>query len=437
MSFRLPLVSGCVSLALLLSSVSACAPTSPPAASALWSRRIVGGVENARLDDGVLLFEANGPAPDGDQTDAFDVQSGRRLWERAGAAPILGAPGFLAIGNSVDRIDVHSGRSLWSAMPRCAKGGNGSSTEPSYVALITGMAYIGCRAGEILAVQSSNGRVLAAAHPIRVDSYAQIVPLGHDALGVGGIAGGAYLHHQSAIVSQRSLSLISAFGPDLRILGMHHGDAVIEDACCEGRHSDSSPSTIDLISLKSGETVSSAILHPYLQPLPRDRDQPLSGMSFQVGDALYVPTHTALFAYDLGHLNEQPRTLYNDLANVPMLTDARYLTIEEGTPGDVRSSTILDVRTNMRPIWTEKGNPLQIPQQTVTRTQLILRDGRAFSLTVDRGCMLNAQSASYAFMVCVAPTVPSNAHLGTPAPIASGPSAPIPETIAVYRLPSH
>lgn len=436
MSFRLPFVSGCVSLAFVLSNVFGCAPASSTAASALWSRPITVSVENARIDDGVLLFEAYGLRSDSARTDALDVRTGARLWERAGAAPILGSPGFLAIGNSVDRIDVHSGRSLWSAMPRCAKGGKGSSTEPSYVALITGMAYIGCRAGEILAVQSSNGRVLAAAHPIRVGSYAQIVPLGHDALGVGGIAGGAYLHHQSAIVSQRSLSLISAFGPDVRILGMHHGDAVIEDACCEGRHSDSSPSTIDLISLKSGEAVSSAILHPYLQPLPRDRDQPLSGTSFQVGDTLYVPTHTALFAYDLDHLNEQPRTLYSDLANVPMLTDARYLTIEEGTPRDVRSSTILDVRANMRPIWTETGNPLQMPQQTARRTQLILQDGRAFSLTVDRGCMLNAQSASYAFMVCVAPTVPSSADLGTPTPTFPGPNARVPETIAIYKLPT-
>lgn len=434
--------------ALLLSGVFACAPTrptlvapSPPATAsapvevALWSRSIIEGIQNAQIDGNVLLFGVFNVRPTDTKAEAFDVRSGRRLWQRAGAMPTLGAPGFLAIGDRVERIDVQSGRSRWSAMPRCPKSIDGRTGELSYVAIIGGVAYVGCRGGALLAARASSGQTLATARPMYLDGYDQIVALGNDALGIGGSASGAYLHRQSAIVRQRTLSRIAVFQPNMRILGVHRGDAVVDDGCCATPHSDSSPGTIDFVSLRTGEATAFAILHPYSQPLPRDRDLPLSETAFQVGDTLYVPTHTALFAYNLNHLDRQPQLLYDDLADVPMPPAGRYLTVREGAPGHVSKTSILDTAVGMRTIWTDHGDVAFTSQQAQTTTLHVPQNGRAYPIIVDRGCTLAAQSATYAFMVCETPSVPTTANLGPLAtPLTIGTITLTPETIAIYKL---
>jgi hypothetical protein len=352
----------------------------------------------------------------------------------------LGSAGFLSIGDGVDRIDVRSGRSIWGATPRCKKQDDGRPGEPSYVQIIGGMAYVGCRGGELLAVRASDGRTLATALPAFVDNYDQVISLGKNALGVGGSASGAYMYRQSAILRPRTLARVAVFLPNMRILGSHDGNAVVDDdgAGSQGRHTDSSPGTIDFVSLRTGEAVDFAILHPYAQPLPSDRDDPLSETAFQIGDALYVPTHTALFAYNLDHLNRQPKILYDDLADVPVPPDGRYLTIKEGTPGHVRKTSILDAGADMRSIWSENDNAGFTSHQTQTDTLRIPQNGRTYAIVVDRGCRLAAKSASDAFMGCNGAGVPSNAHLGAPAtPLVVGRNTLTPQTIAIYKLQNH
>jgi hypothetical protein len=307
---------------------------------------------------------------------------------------------------------------------------------PTYAAIIGSSLYIGCNGGKIFALHLSNGRVFASAYPVYVDDYDQIVSLGHNALAIGGKASGAFMFHQSAIVKSDTLSAIAVFRPDRRIIGARDGSALVEDTCCWASHSDSWPANIAFVSLSSGELASNVRLHPYQTALPRDRDLPGAGVLLAVGNSLYVGTRSALFVYDLKHLDARPRVLYADLVDRPMIIDGRYLSIQRGAPGRARSVAVLDTQGGIRVIASDTVSAEPTTYSTgSTRQELLISHGRVRRVTVDASCMLSASSETYAFMVCRNVMIASHAHLGAPAKaVTFGPNTLLPQSIAVYSI---
>lgn len=435
-------------IAFLLTAVTACAPAPPakpspevtrgnaPEAQALWSRSITGGAQNASIYRGVVVFGISLRPFGGVSTEALELRTGRILWERNGVLPLSGSPSFLAAGESVEHVDTHSGRVIWRTEPLCS-GPYAWMHSPTYAATIESSAYIGCTGGKIVRLRLSDGHVLASAHPAYLDGYDQIVSLGRDALGIGGWADGAYLHRQSAIVKRDTLSAIVILGPDQHILGEWKRDALIENACCQGAHSDSWPADIALVSLKSGETIGAVSLHPYVHRLPPDRDLPGPGALLAVRNILYVGTHTALFAYDLENLNRRPRTLYADLTNLPMILDDRYFTIEKQEPGGVRNSEVLDAYDGMRVIHNGPApTPGPMYVKGSTRRFFLFIDGNARSAIIDASCALSAGNEDYVFMLCNNVDIASHAHLGGPPKSITlkGSGTMLPQSIATYTL---
>lgn len=455
-----------VTMSALLVLVAACAPAAPAKSSpavgdtkvsgarALWSRYVTGDVYNAKIYQGAVVFSSLHPGG-GTSTQAFDVRTGRHLWKRAGTLLLSGSPLLLAAGTAVANVDARTGRAIWRSVPLCAASSSappkhtGLDVEfglpihpspppavavPTYAATIGKTLYVGCNGGKISALRLSNGHVLASAHPIRLDDYDQIVPLGHGALGIGGEASGAYMARQSAIVKRDTLATIIVFGPGHRIIGTRSGDAVVADVCCQGAHSDSWPADIERVSLTSGETISEVSLHPYPHPLPPDSDLPGPGVVLAVGNTLYVATHSALFAYDLTNLRVRPRILYGDLADLPMLIDGRYLSIREGEPRDVRRVALLDAYSGMRVVRSTRFRATYTQQATL---QLLNFSGsRVRSVTVDGSCTHAAFSERYVFVTCRNLRIASRAHLGgSPKAASFALTTEIPESIAVYAMP--
>jgi hypothetical protein len=128
--------------------------------------------------------------------------------------------------------------------------------------------------------------------------------------------------------------------------------------------------------------------------------------------------------------------LYGDLIDLPGITDQRYLTIEEGKPGSVRSAALLDVDNDMRVIRRTDGSQPAYSSGS-TRQLLTFSEGLVRPVVVDASCNLIASSESYAFTVCTNLQIPSRAQLGGPARFESlGPRTANPGLIAVYALGS-
>ncbi len=401
-------------------------------------------MEGSRIYQGVIIFGVL-HLDNSTTTEAFDAQTGRHLWQRTGAVPLSGSSPYLAVGAVVERVDARTGRTIWRSPPLCGKTATApkntdfeppAAALPTYAATIGASLYVGCNGGKIFALRVSNGRVFASAYPAYLDNYDQIVSLGHDALGIGGGASGAYMYRQSAIVRSDSLIPIVVFGPGHRIIGARDKNAIVSDECCRGSHSDSWPANVEQISIPSGETVSDVSLHPYSHPPPPDHDRPGPGLMLAVGDDLYVATHSALFRYDLGSLGAAPRTLYGDLIDLPSISDQRYLTIEEGTPGNVRSVALLDVDNDMRVIRRTDGSQPAYSSGS-TRELLTFSGGRVRPVVVDASCDLIASSEIFALTVCTNLQIASRAQLGGPARVESlGPRTANPGLIAVYAVGS-
>jgi outer membrane protein assembly factor BamB len=412
--------------------------------SALWSRYVTGGVEGAKIDQGVVIFGVL--QLDGDtSTQGFDARTGRTLWKRTGALPLAGSSLFLAVGTTVEHVNARTGREIWRSAPLCGKTAIAPKSAnfqppavalPTYAAAIGKSLYVGCNGGKIFALRLSDGHLFASAYPAYLDNYDQIVSLGHGALGIGGGASGAYMYRQSAIVRRDTLSTIVVFGPGHRIIAAGDGAAIVADECCRGAHDDSWPANIERVSLASGETESEVSLRPYPHPLPPDHDRPGPGLVLAVRNDLYVATHSALFLYDLRDLRARPRVLYEDLVDLPSMTDQRYLTVEEGKPGSVKRVAVLDAYNGMRVIrssTTSGSQPSYSPGST--RELLIFSGGYIRPVTVDASCSLAASSDKYAFTVCTSLDITARAQLGGPARSASvGERTENPESIAVYAL---
>jgi outer membrane protein assembly factor BamB len=432
-----------VVLALVMAVCARAVPAPVAPSSALWSRSLVGSINPAVIDRGIVVFGRT--ADFGPQnrmsTTALDVSSGKLLWERTGQLPLYGTPLFLAAGSAVERIDERTGRTIWRSAPLC----NGTGV-PSYAVSIGKRLYVGCTGGELAALDLTAGRLLASASPMKLDEYDQIVPLGNGRLGIGGKASGAFMHRQSAIVRSDTLSSVVVFGPDHRILGVRDGVVLVDDACCGGTKSDSWPGVVKRVSLVSGATISTVSLHPYQHALSPDSDLPGPGTILTVGNNVYVGTHSALFVYDLANLNARPRMLYDNLANyLPVIANDRYLFLELG-PSDSQQTVLLDGYANARAIWREagrwglrdqRGSVLQIIQYATGVSSLLSPSVTPRVLPVDPSCAIEASNESFAFLSCRNLEVASKQRLGSvPKCITIGQSSACPESIAVYALPA-
>lgn len=403
------------------------------AAQALWSRSVTGAVVNASVYHGVVIFGVNSTPYGEASTQAVDLFTGRRLWERTGALPLWGFPSFLAVGEAVERVDVPTGRIIWRSVQLCTSSPYAWMHKPTYIAMTQGSAYVGCSGGRIVGLRLSDGHVFAAAHPALTDGYDQIISLGHGALGIGGWGDGAHMQLQSAIVKRDTLATVLALH-DERILGAWHGRALVERYDWT---TDSALADIALVSLTSGRTLHAANLHPYAHPPPADRDFSEPVVVLPVGNTLYVGTHSALFAYDLRNLDAQPRILYEHLANPPTILDDRYFSIERANPSGVASNVVLDAYRGMRMIYSGTI-PTAEPVYVKGSTRRLLRfiDGGVRSANIDASCTLSASDESYVFMTCGNVDIAARAHV-------SGPTKPItlkgggtmfPGSIAVYAL---
>lgn len=424
-------------IAILPALLIACASAAPPRSQALWSRSITGGVTNASIYRGTVTYGIEVGFNQTFTTQALDARTGRLLWKRSGAVPLRGSQSFLAVGQAVERIDTRTGRVLWRSPSLCGK--TTPVASPSYAAVIGQSVYIGCAGGELFGLSLSNGTVFASGYPASLDNYDQIASLGHDTLGIGGVASGAYMFRQSSIVKAKTLSTVAALGPDNRIVGTWRGDALIADTCCQGRHRDSWPANIARVSLTSGKVVSEVALHPYERPPTGNSNLPGPGVIFVHGDTLYAGTHTALFAYDVANLQGRPRVLFADLANLPTVIDDRYVWIEEGTPLNVRRVAVLDGDNGMRAIWTDSTGrfaPGYPHPNQAARMHVAYVNGHVRITMVDASCLPGVSDETYVFMVCRSEHVASLAHLGAPAtPVTFRNNTLLPETIAVYAIP--
>lgn len=432
-----------VALALVIAACARAVPAPVAPSSALWSRSVVGSINPAVVDRGIVVFGRttdSGPQ-NRMSTTALDVSSGKLLWERTGRLPLYGTPLFLAAGSAVERIDERTGRTIWRSAPLC----DGTGV-PSYAVNIGKRLDVGCTGGQLAALDLAAGRLLASASPMKLDEYDQIVPLGNGRLGIGGKASGAFMYRQSAIVRSDTLSSVVVFRPDHRILGVRGGDVLVDDACCQGTKSDSWPGDIERVSLASGATIATVSLHPYPHALSPDSDLPGPGTMLAVGNDVYVGTHSALFVYDLANLNARPRMLYGNLANyVPVIANDRYLFLELG-PSDAQQTVLLDGYANARVTWRDtgrwglrdqRGSVLQIVQYATGVSSLLLPGVTPRVLRVDPSCAIEASNESFVFLACRNLEIASQQHLGSvPKCITIGQSSACPESIAVYALPA-
>lgn len=370
--------------------------------------------------------------------EALDPQNGKRLWLRSGAIPLTGSTPLLAIGAALERVNARTGSVLWRSPNACPQ------KTPTFASAVNGRLYVGCRGGRVVSIDPLTGRVLASVLPAPLDDYDQMVSLGHGRLGVSGTASGAYSYRQSAILDSQTLAVVIAFPPDRRIVGARDGKAIIDDACCQGDLSDSSPAAIEHVSLASGETVSSVSLEPYGNELPSDRDLPGPGVVVAAGNHLYLATHWALFDYDLSNLEAKPRTLYANLVDLPTLVNWHYLLLRTGDGTAVRRSLLLNSQNGMRVLWSADGgwqpsgsgdDAIGLTRDAGDPSSILLPLSGADPISVDPSCRLSTSGGAYAFVTCRNVRVPSARRLDTvPRCLTSGASSVCPGAVAAYAL---
>ncbi len=238
------------------------------------------------------------------RTEGLDASTGKLLWRRKNAAPARGGAPFLLFGRTVERIDVRTGKQMWRSAKLCDT--DASSTT---AALLGERVYIGCASGDMFALQSSTGRVLASAQPITMH-IVDIVPL---ALGTLRVSGTDADSSRSAIVDEKTLSTILAEAPDLSFLGYDGGTILTADTCCRGQHEDNWPAKIRRFSRLTGKQLSSADLHPYQPSLPMDKSQPGGGTLVLAGQDFTSRRILHFFNIDIRKLSARPRILYDNL----------------------------------------------------------------------------------------------------------------------------
>ncbi len=397
-------------------------------ASALWSRTISGAGPVDIYDGTVVLRKFAKGRAETSSTEGLDARTGRRLWLRKDAFPTTGSPLFLVVGTAIERVDARTGAVKWRSASLCRV----LRMMPTYTAHIGNKLYVGCTGGEIFALAPSTGHILASARPMALDNYDQMIRLGRNTMGIAGKASGAFTFRRSAIVKRDTLSTIVAFRPDRSIIGVRNGEALIDDTCCEGRHSDSWPATIERVSLSSGKTMSRVDLHPYSHPLPLNQDLPGPGTVLVVGNRLYVATSSALFVYDLAHLHARPRMLYDNLMGLPLVIDNRYFLVRKGANGVERWAALLDAHANMRELWSDNTGAWipteawESPQEPILsleayingkRTAKIINLHNWKELQIDGDCIFEDSAGRYALTFCSSPPRPPRIQMymfGTP-----------------------
>ena len=342
----------------------------------------------------------------------YDIASGKELWRREGPVPVRGTPLFLADGQNLERVDIRTGNVLWHSRALCPQ----VNESPSYVQTINVSVYAGCDGGDLFRLNLADGRVLASQGQISVDNYQQIQLLSPATLAVRGYAS-IGMYSRSAILRAQTLAPIQMFTPDLDILGVRKGEAIVADVCCRGTPDTNSPGGLLDVSLATGKTLWSAAIHPYHPPLPLSDVEPGAGVFVLAGDRLYVGTRTALFVYRLDDLRAlgsgaPRREMYSDLRDRPEVYDGRYLGISEGKGATVRRSALFDTMT-AKELWSDASGPWSAPSQletsTVAEMYNVTPSYRRFSLMrlsdgkmlpIDTGCYLQAANDRYAVTLC-------------------------------------
>lgn len=419
--------------AMLFVAVAACASHSPATSAAAspyatpvdepglapkWSVTL-GGARAVAIADGAVVLQSQRMVDRRGVlgTAVYDVASGQELWHRDGLAPVRGTPLFLADGQRLERVDVRSGRVLWRSRELCAQ----DDQHPSYVKIIDASVYAGCDGGDLFRLSLTGGRVLASlVGQIAVDDYQKFEPLPHGTLAVAGYAS-IGMYARSAILHAQTLQPIEPiqmFTPDLDILGVQNGEAIVADVCCHGTPDTNSPGAIWGVSLTTGDTLWSVAIHPYHPPLPLSDTEPGAGVFVLAGGRLYVGTRTALFVYRIDDLrvmgSKAPRReLYGDLRDRPQVYDGRYLGISEGNGSVVRRWALFDTVT-ARELWSDASRPWSAPPPaletpTVVEMYSVTAAERRFALMrvsdgkmlrIDTGCYLQAANERYAVTLC-------------------------------------
>ena len=402
-------------------------PHASAATLAVWTRQVTGAVQNPKFYAGLVFFGVDRSPAGGVETDAFDIETGRALWRRSGGLPAVGSTDYLVAGPRVERIDPLTGRSLWRSRALCSHG----SESATYVASRKRTTYVGCAGGALFSLRSSTGQVIAVAHPTRVDSYDEMLFLGSGSMSVSGIASGAFLFRQSAILRDGSLAPVAALGRDAHVIGEWSGNAVVYDACCQGTPSDASPGVVRFISLASGREVNAEVLRPYGSVTPTV-DRPGAGIMVEDSGKLYLATHSAIFAYRLDDVKQPPQLVWHDLTMLPTLIDRRYLGITYQSRGALETG-VLDTENALHII----SRQISIPQKmSPTLSLQVVASGKLHDLVLDRGCMVSAHTSASALAVCRNPNVPALNHIaGTSRPLSWGRNnVLLPVSIALYAL---
>src|SRR5579884_3502043 len=141
----------------LLTLFSACAVASSAAPPAQWSRSVTCAITNAEIYRDVVIFGIDKRPWGGTRTEAYQVRTGKPIWQRAGALPLRGSSFFLTYGTAVERIEPLSGRPIWHSIVPCNALAARGPSAPNYVAVIGRTAYVGCNGGTIVGLLFSNG----------------------------------------------------------------------------------------------------------------------------------------------------------------------------------------------------------------------------------------------------------------------------------------
>lgn len=346
---------------------------------------------------------------------AYDIASGKELWRRDGRLAVAGTPLFLADGQNLERVDIRTGRVLWRSRALCSE----QNQNPSYVDLIGVSVYVGCQGGELFRLDAANGGVLAS-QQIPVDEYQSIELLPHDTLAVAGYAS-IGMYRRSVLLHAQTLEPvkpIQTFAPDLYILGVRNGEAIVADVCCRGTPDTNSPGSVLGVSLATGETLWSVAIHPYRPQLPLSDVEPGAGIFALAADRLYVGTRTALFMYRIGDLRSKGAKasrseIYSDLRDRPQMYEGRYLVISEGKGATITRAALFDTVAG-RETWSDASLPWSpappaVAAPTVAQMYGVTPNIRRFGLLslsdgkmlpLDTGCYVQTSNETFAVALC-------------------------------------
>lgn len=229
----------------------------------------------------------------------YTVHKGKVLWRKPLAQFIPYREGGTVYvqdgGGTIAALSARTGSISWRSMNLCPADAFRASPAVLYASARRAYAVCGDR---ITRLRKSDGARVASAQPLRVDQYQTIRPAGTHALALAGFSSGAELNFSRTLVRADTLRTIGDPRSDTSFVGVVGTDAVLDDACCNGRPDVYDPATLVLESLETGRLISTVDLRPDPQLFPADKRPIGQGATTALIDGhLYLAVIPMLYDY--------------------------------------------------------------------------------------------------------------------------------------------